>query len=202
MPDAEDVFASLEATLAPGTGGPQLGEVGIQAAELRLGRTLPADLRQLCEHHNGGVYLDGNLSVWPLTGSERSLVEGTLILSQPLQTSELIIFGDTGADELLAIWSPIDSREPSDSPVILIARAIHSFAPLGTTITRFLHTWIAMYGADPDYGEAGDASKGSGPLEMISQVLARTDPLLPDQNPDPYARGWTIYDLGVMFGQG
>ena len=83
----------------------------IAAAELTLGRALPAQVREFYGFANGGRFLDGNLVLHPLLGTPADPEALSVTTASELLRSwewpipqPLVLLGDNGGEEPFGVW--------------------------------------------------------------------------------------------------
>lgn len=184
------------------TMGDPLDEDGLLAAEARLGRDLPTDLRRVYEFSDGFDGFDGNINI------ERALVAADF--AEDLRDSgwdiapELLVFGGDGSDEHWALWYP-DGASPDDpTPVIEIGEIFDGggLALLGSSLPRFLRMISGFHLAGRDNPAASDAIGLPQALrrdqDRLAPLVAWADPALPFPEPDPYVQRLTRADIARL----
>jgi SMI1/KNR4 family protein SUKH-1 len=195
----DDVLDAWRLSSALHTMGDPLDEDGLLAAEARLGRDLPTDLRRVYEFSDGFDGFDGNINI------ERALVAADF--AEGLRDSgwdiapELLVFGGDGSDEHWALWYP-DGASPDDpTPVIEIGEIFDGgcLALLGSSLPRFLRMISGFHLAGRDNPAASDAIGLPQALrrdqDRLAPLVAWADPALPFAEPDPYVQRLTRADV-------
>jgi SMI1 / KNR4 family (SUKH-1) len=195
----DDVLDAWRLSSALHTIGDPLDEDGLLAAEARLGRDLPTDLRRVYEFSDGFDGFDGNINM------ERALVAADF--AEGLRDSgwdiapELLVFGGDGSDEHWALWYP-DGASPDDpTPVIEIGEIFDGgcLALLGSSLPRFLRMISGFHLAGRDNPAASDAIGLPQALrrdqDRLAPLVAWADPALPFAEPDPYVQRLTRADV-------
>jgi hypothetical protein len=195
----------IEAVLAALRASPDLHELRAPADEMsllvveaRLGRELPASLKRLYGVMDGCHLFGGNLTIVPAMGpGEMRLLDYSEWLRDaewPIP-DEVVMFGDTGGDEVLGLWFPPDADPKGSTPVVEIGEIFEPdcMSVSGSDFPAFLRGWCAYYLAL--YEAPAEALRSIGlPVELwpkertrsIAPYLAWADPALPRPNPDPY----------------
>jgi hypothetical protein len=198
----DDVLDAWRLSPALHTMGDPLDEDGLLAAEARLGRDLPTDLRRVYEFSNGFDGFGGNLHI------ERALVAADF--AEDLRDSgwdiapELLVFGGNGSDEHWALWYP-DGASPDDpTPVIEIGEIFDGggLALLGSSLPRFLRMVSGFHLAGRENSAASDAIGLPQSLrrdqDRFGPLVAWADPALPFPEPDPYIQRLTRTDIARL----
>ena len=195
----DDVLDAWRLSSALHTLSDPLDEDGLLAAEARLGRPLPTDLRRVYEFSDGFDGFGGSVRI------ERALVAADL--AEDLRDSnwdiapELLVFGGNGSDEHWALWYP-DGASPDDpTPVIEIGEIFDGggLALLGSSLPRFLRMISGAHLAGRG-NSAASAAIGL-PLALrrdhdgFAPLVAWADPGLPFPEPDPYVQRLTRADI-------
>jgi len=179
-----------------------IDEDGLLAAEARLGRPLPHDLVRLYEITDGFDGFEGNLRMVPaLTAADWA--DELRNDDWPI-ASELLVFGDAGADDHYALWCPEDAPVDAPTPVVEIGAIFEggNLALVGTTLPRFLRTWTAFR-----LVEAGEirVATALGVTESIrasggqfGPYIRTFDPTLPYLEPDPYVQRLTAGQISDL----
>lgn len=191
--EAWRLSSALHATSDP------LDEDGVLAAEARLERELPTDLRRVCEFSDGFDGFDGNIHI------ERALVAADF--AEDLRDSgwdiapELLVFGGNGSDEHWALWYP-DGASPDDpTPVIEIGEIFDGggLALIGSSLPRFLRMVSGFHLAGRGNSAASDAIDLPHSLrreqDTFGPFVAWADPGLQFAEPDPYIQRLTPADI-------
>ncbi len=180
--------------------GDPIDEDRLLAAEARLGRPLPGELRRLCGFADGFDGFGGSLRV------ENALAAAGY--ADDLRDSdweiapELLVFGGNGSGDYWAIWYPETASPDDPLPVIEIGEITEggNLAISGSSLARFLRTYTGFHLAHE--GDQADASNALGlpdPLRVGSNRLAPfvtwSDPALPFTEPDPYVQRLTASDV-------
>jgi hypothetical protein len=195
----DDVLDAWRLSSALHVVGHPLEEDGLLAAEARLGRELPTDLRRIYEFSDGFDGFDGSIHI------ERALVAADF--AEDLRDSdwdiapELLVFGGNGSDEHWALWYP-DGASPDDpTPVIEIGEIFDGggLALLGSSLPRFLQMISGFHLAGRQNSAASDAIGLPQSLrrdhDRFAPFVAWADPALPFPEPDPYVQRLTRADI-------
>lgn len=195
----DDVLDAWRLSSALHTTGDPLDEDHLLAAEARLGRDLPTDLRRLFEFSDGFDGFDGNIHI------ERAIVAADF--ADDLRHSdwdiapELLVFGGNGSDEHWALWYP-DTAPPDDpTPVIEIGEIFDGggLALVGSSLPRFLRMVSGFHLARRENSAASDAIGLPQSLRRdqgrFAPLVAWADPALPFPEPDPYVQRLTRADV-------
>lgn len=195
-------------------------EEELSNAERAAGRLLPPELKAVYRLSDGISLLEGNLNFVSLQPKREH--PGLVNLSEQLRQSrwpipsELVIFGDNGADEQFGIWLPAGSVIDDPHPVIEVGAIFEpkSFAIVGTSLVTFLRVWTAYYAVlclgDTDSKAVQRALEAIGVPKtlrdmepddvLLQRLFSWADPSLPDHLPDPYQRGLTAGQLRANYG--
>jgi hypothetical protein len=219
MPVDERLERVLAAwSITPGLNDPNAGASGadIETAEARLGRPLPAVMRDLYSALNGGSMLEGTLNLLPLLSDSGKLALTTasnLLRSWEWPVpDELVIFGDEGADDQLGIWLPATG---AGRPIVVSMGAVfeeRSFAVVGDDLAGFLlarSAYSLLLSSDDPEETAGalEALGVPGQLRSLDEdgsdvesdaLLTWANPGLPDPHPDAYRRGLTATEVAEL----
>jgi hypothetical protein len=208
----ERVLGAWRAT--PGINNPNAGasDADIDTAQERLGRPLPAAMRELYSALNGGSMLEGSLNLLPLLSDSGRLALTTA--SDLLRSWEwpvpddLVIFGDEGVDDQYGIWL---AATGVGRPIVVVMGAVfeeRSFAVVGDDVPGFLLARTAYYLLSyADVEDTADAIEALGVPEHLrvldgsdddyDALLQWANPGLPDPRPDPYSRGLTADEVAA-----
>jgi hypothetical protein len=200
--DLDDVLDAWRLSSAFHAIADPLDEDGLLAAEARLGRDLPTDLRRVYEFSDGFDGFSGNVQI------ERALKAADF--AEDLRDSdwdippELLVFGGSGSDEHWALWYP-DGASPDDpTPVIEIGEIFDGggLALLGSSLPRFLRMISGFHLARRDNPAASDAIGLPQALrrdqDRLAPLVAWADPALPFPEPDPYVQRLTRADIARL----
>ncbi len=196
--DFDAVFAALRLSADLHELHPPASERSLREVEASLGRELPSSLKRLYEITDGAALFKGNLNIVPAAGpGDARLMDFSQFLRDaewPIP-AEVIMFGDTGGDELLGFWLPADASPAEPVPVVEVGEIFERdcMSLVGTDVALFLKGWcgyfLALY-------EAPDAAKTAIGLPRdlwpkssagsLARYLAWADPALPISEPDPY----------------
>ncbi len=214
---ASGVHASIE---APAT------EAEIQAAEQKIGATLPKPLREVYPLFNGGwaweldfypLNFPSEYSPFPLTNSNEKYIEYGWHIPKEIR----LFAGDGGAGGF-GIWL-LDCGNPIyNHPVIEVGELAGEegcMGVAGTNLITFLRRFSAYHLV---YDERDELEEGGLKLIRIQKALDLlkvpqslrgehfddqmapfrkwADPQLPDPYGDSYSQGYTISDLKRIFG--
>jgi hypothetical protein len=195
----DDVFDAWRLSSTLHTMGDPLDEDGMLAAEARLGRDLPTDLRRVYEFTDGFDGFDGNVHLEP-AGVSADFAEDLRDNGWDI-APELLVFGGNGSDEHWALWYP-DGASPHDpTPVIEIGEIFEGggLALLGSSLPSFLRMISGFHLAGREYAAASDAIGLPNALrhdqDRFASFVAWADPALPFPEPDPYVQRLTRADV-------
>jgi hypothetical protein len=200
--DLDDVLDAWRLSAAVHALAGPLDEDGLLAAEARLGRDLPTDLRRVYAFSDGFDGFDGNIHI------ERALKAADF--AQDLRDSdwdiapELLVFGGNGSDEHWALWYPAGASPDDPTPVIEIGEIFDggSLALIGSSLPCFLRMVSGFHLAGRENSEASDAIGLPHALrrdqDRFAPLVAWADPALPFPEPDPYVQRLTRADIARL----
>ena len=190
---------------------PGATEQEIARVELKLGRSLPQELRALYRLTNGLSVLEGNINIAPLEGGQpnNQLVTMSAQLRKwewPIP-DELVLFGDNGGDDVFGAWIPRSSHPARTCLVVGTGEASGLLAIYGTTLARFLRASSAVHlcdnpgGALNALGVPGDLRDPQMPDEAVAAIFRWADPDLPHVPPDWSTQRLTTDQVSAFFRQ-
>ena len=209
-------FASVE---APAT------EAEIQAAEEKIGATLPPPLREVYPLFNGGWALE--LDFFPLfpppehyalTNSNELYIEYQWRIPK-----EIRLFASDGGSNVFGIWLPRCGNPIYNHPIIEVGGMPAEDSCMGVAGTNLI-TFLCRFSAyHLVYDERDALEEGGLKLSRIQKALDLlkvpqslrgehfddeiapfrkwADPQLPDPYGDSYSQQYTIADLKQLFGE-
>jgi hypothetical protein len=192
-------------TLNPGA-----SDVELATFEQRVGWDLPAEWRELFRIANGAALLDGNVRLYPLTGTEFSLLEASEAHRRwnwPIP-EQLCLAGDNGSGDLFGLWLP--SRTPMQGAVVQTGEifALDGLALAATSLESFLLAKTAYYlllleadvGALDALGLPHALRSTDPDDETWRDVLKWADPSRPTTPDDPYEARLNTGGLNALLG--
>jgi hypothetical protein len=189
----------------------------LDEAERKLGRPLPAQLREWYRTVGGGaVLVDGNLRTYPLVkeryvaGPYVATARNALRSREWFVPEEVIPFGADAGGDVFGIWAP-DGGDPARPLVVLIGAGdgdedVPSCAIVGEDLFAFLQGWLAHYVWAQDEDLVDEVQEELGlPLDLqgvpeemarsagqhLQAVLRWSSPTLDDLAYDP-DKGWPL----------
>lgn len=183
--------------------GDPIDEDGLLAAEARLGRSLPIDLRRVYEFSDGFDGFDGNVHIEPALK--------TADFAEELRDNgwdigpEMLVFGGNGSDEHWALWYPADASPADPTPVIEIGEIFDGggLTLVGSNLPPFLRMISGFHlGGGQENVAASDAV--ALPLALrrdhdrLAPLIEWADPFLPFPEPDPYVQRLTVSDIARL----
>jgi hypothetical protein len=188
----------------------------IDEAERKLGRPIPAQLREWSRTVGGGaVLVGGHLRTYPLVktrmvpGPYVATARNALRSREWFVPEEVVPFGSDAGGDVFGIWSPRD--EPARPLVVLIGAGdgdedVPSCAIVGEDFYAFLQGWIAHYVWAQDEDLVDEVQEELGvPLDLqgvpeemarsagehLQRVLRWSSPTLGELVYDP-DKGWPL----------
>jgi hypothetical protein len=186
-------------------------------AERKLGRPLPAQLREWYRTVGGGaVLVDGNLRTYPLVkeryvaGPYVATARNALRSHEWFVPEEVVPFGTDAGGDVFGVWSP-DGGDAARPLVVLIGAGdgdedVPSCAIVGEDLFAFLQGWLAHYVWAQDEELVDEVQEELGlPLDLqgvpeemarsagqhLQAVLRWASPTLDDLTYDP-DKGWPL----------
>jgi len=212
---ASGAYTSIE---APAT------DADIQAAEEKIGATLPAPLREVYPLFNGGWAWE--LDFYPLAptpdedlaviNANEKYIEWEWRIPQ-----EIRLFADDHAEQAYGIWLPACGNSSFSHPIIEVGELFGDgcMGVVGTNLVSFLRGRCAYHLV---YDERDKLEEGGEELKRIQSALDMlqvpqslrgdnfddemppfrkwADPQLPDPYGTSYSQEYTITDLQKLFG--
>ena len=204
---------------------PPATEVEIQAAEEKIGATLPKPLREVYPLFNGGWAWE--LYFFPLAptpdedlaviNANEKYIEWEWRIPQ-----EIRLFADDHAEQAYGIWLPACGNPSFSHPIIEVGELFDDgcMGVVGTNLLSFLHGRAAFHLV---YDERDKLEEGGEELKRIQTALDMlkvpqslrgehfddemppfrkwADPQLPDPYGTSYSQRYTIADLKKLFGE-
>ena len=201
---------------------PPATETEIEAAEKKIGATLPNLLREVYSLFNGGWTWElGFFPLMPppehfaLTNANEKYIEYELPVPQ-----EIRLFAGMGGEEAFAIWLPACSNPIFSHPIIEVGELPGEEGCMGlagTNLVSFLQGWSAYHLVCDERDEAEDGEKlsqiqtaldmlkvprslrGDNFDDLLTSFKGWADPQLPDPDGHSYNQRYTIADLKRLF---
>ena len=205
-------FASIEAPAS---------EAEIQAAEEKIGATLPNLLREVYLLFNGGwawqldfFPLTSPPEHYALTNSNEKYIEYKWHIPK-----EIRLFAGDGSGDAFAIWLPETENPIYNHPVIEVGALSGEdgcMGVAGTNLLSFLRGWSAFRLMAQELDKSKEFAfldtlfvpqsfraehHHEEPEENFVQLRKWADPQLPDPSGDSYTQEYTITDLKRLFGE-
>ena len=222
----QTLIEAWQATEIDPSVNPPATETEIQAAEAKIGTTLPKSLREVYLLFNGGWYWE--LDFFPLEpppkdfgltdGNEKFIEYGWHI------PKEIRLFAVDGGEEAFAIWLPACGNPIYNHPIIEVGELFDEgcMGVAGTNLISFLYGWSTYYlmlkeldkskevefldklqvpqSLRPEhFDESQYAPPPTGRDPHFIQLRKWADPLLPDPAGNSYRQRYTIADLKRIF---
>ena len=208
---ASGAFALIE---APAT------EAEIQAAEEKIGTTLPQSLREVYPLFNGGWFWELNFLPLEPTPKSYGLTRGN---EQFIEygwdiPKEIRLFALEGGSDLFGIWLAEAGNPIYNYPIIEVGMIFEAgcMGIVGTNLISFLCEWITYYLMLQELDQSKEVAfldslqvpqslraehHHEDPEENFAQLRKWADPQLPDPYGDSYSQRYTIGDLKQIFGK-
>ena len=208
---ASGAFALIE---APAT------EAEIQAAEEKIGTTLPQPLREVYPLFNGGWFWELNFLPLEPTPKSYGLTRGN---EQFIEygwdiPKEIRLFALEGGSDLFGIWLAEAGNPIYNYPIIEVGMIFEAgcMGIVGTNLISFLCEWITYYLMLQELDKSKEVAfldslqvpqslrtehHHEDPEENFAQLRKWADPQLPDPYGDSYSQRYTIGDLKQIFGK-
>jgi len=193
----------------------------IQAAEQKIGATLPQPLREIYQLLNGGWMWDlGVHQLEPdpdkelgLTEANERYIEWGWHIPQ-----EIRLFAQMGGDKVFGIWLPICGNPIYNHPIIEVGTLPAQegcMGLVGTNLISFVQGWSAFRLMARELDKSKEVAfldslqvpqslwaehHHEDPDENFAQLRKWADPQLPDPYGDSYSQEYTIADLKKLFG--
>lgn len=206
---------------------PPASEAEIQAAEEKIGTTLPQSLREVYQLFNGGwlwdleffTALEPKRYFYSLTDGNEQFIENGWHIPK-----EIHLFAGMGGEEFFGIWR-VETGNPIYNHPIIEVGELHDEGCMGiagTNLLSFLRGWSAYHMMMPPVDKSKvlafldklqvpkslryehfDRSQyertHTGEDVLFTQLRKWADPQLPDPSGDAYSQTYTIADLKRIF---
>ena len=217
----QTLFDAWQATEVDPSVNPPATEAEIQAAEKKIGTTLPQLLREVYQLFNGGWWwelefftaLEPKPYFYSLTdGNEKFIEYGWHI------PKEIRLFAGMGGEENFGIWLAETGNPIYNHPIIEVGE-LHDegcMGVIGTNLISFLCGWSAFRLIETELDESKEVAflntlkippslraehHHEDPDENFAQLRKWADPQLPDPYGNSYTQRYTITDLKKLFGE-
>ena len=199
---------------------PPATETEIQAAEKKIGTTLPQPLREVYQLFNGGWFWELNFLPLEPTPKSYGLTRGN---EQFIEygwdiPKEIRLFALEGGSDLFGIWLAEAGNPIYNYPIIEVGMIFEAgcMGIVGTNLISFLCEWITYYLMLQELDKSKEVAfldslqvpqslrtehHHEDPEENFAQLRKWADPQLPDPYGDSYSQRYTIGDLKQIFGK-
>lgn len=195
---------------------PGVSAADLATAEKMLGRSLPAEVRELYSTYDGGEFMGSNLNIWnllPTPDEEFAFTTaGRLMRSWhwPIP-DEVAMFGGDGSDGNFGLWLPKDetarnlaiefaeAADPDD--MAIVGDDLASFLAARTACLLVSFAFVDAYDAydlepalnalDVPIALRAMSENEADSAEGMHRFLRWASPNLPDPHPDPFKGGLT-----------
>lgn len=224
----QTLFDAWQATEIDPSVTPPATEVEIQAAEKKIGMTLPQPLREVYQLFNGGWFWELNFLPLEPTPKSYGLTRGN---EQFIEygwdiPKEIRLFALEGGSDLFGIWLAEAGNPIYNHPIIEVGMIfeVGCMGIVGTNLISFLSGWSAYYlmleeldkskevafldrlqvpqSLRPEHFDDSQYER-THPLEAVhfTQLRKWADPQLPDPSGNSYTQRYAITDLKKLFGE-
>lgn len=198
-----DAWAATEGMHQPNSAA---ASDSVTAAQHVIGRLLPQAFHELYLAHDGGRWLNGDLSLMPLDdGSELSVTRASATHRRwdwPVP-DEVVVFGNDGCGDPFGLWLPSVEARP------LVVRIGAIFEPgcmgiVGQDLSAFLRARTAYYLLPPDDTTTAGLDALDVPKKLrtndldetaFTQIVEWASPTVPSSLISPYEARLTAADL-------
>ena len=202
---------------------PPATETEIQAAEEKIGATLPQSLREVYPLFNGGwaweldfypLNIPSDNSPFAVTNSNEKYIEYGWHIPK-----EIRLFAGDGGGGGFGIWLLACGNPMYNHPVIEVGELAGEegcMGVAGTNLLSFLRGWSAVRLLAQELDKSKEVAfldslqvpqslraehHHEDPEENFAQLRKWADPSLPDPHGDSYSQLYTVADLKRLFGE-